>query len=81
MSAKMSNVTVQDINGDKHEFEIADKHARNEIEKLKKEIENTDDIEVVDIVEPRNTNAVQSGAVYNHVAVQVGNIEILLSTI
>lgn len=38
-------------------------------------------IVVVDTVEENNTNAVQSGAVYNHVAEQVGNIEILLSTI
>ena len=36
---------------------------------------------VVDVVEPGNKYAVQSGAVYNHVAEQVGNIEILLGTI
>ena len=34
-----------------------------------------------DVVEENNTDAVQSGAVYNHVAAQVGNIEILLETI
>ena len=34
-----------------------------------------------DVVEENNTDAVQSGAVYNHVARQVGNIEILLETI
>ena len=39
------------------------------------------DCRVTDVVEENNTNAVQSGAVYNHVAVQVGNIEILLETI
>ena len=38
-------------------------------------------IEIVDVVEEKNPNAVQSGAVYNHVAEKVGNIEILLSTI
>ena len=36
---------------------------------------------VVDIVQKDNPNAVQSGAVYNHVAEHVGNIEILLGTI
>ena len=39
------------------------------------------DILVVAVVEEHNTNAVQSGAVYNHVAEHVGNIEILLETI
>lgn len=38
-------------------------------------------IEIVDVVEEKNPNAVQSGAVYNHVAEKVGNIEIFLSTI
>ena len=40
-----------------------------------------DDIVVVDVVEKDNPYAVRSGAVYNHVAQQVGNIEILLGTI
>ena len=38
-------------------------------------------INVADKVEKNNTDPVQSGAVYNHVAEQVGNIEILLGTI
>ena len=38
-------------------------------------------INVTDKVEENNPNPVQSGAVYNHVAEQVGNIEILLGTI
>ena len=36
---------------------------------------------VVDVVEQGNKYPVQSGAVYNHVAVQVGNIGALLDTI
>lgn len=51
------------------------------LRKLEKASGATSDIVVVDVVEENNTNAVQSGAVYNHVAEQVGNIEILLSTI
>lgn len=51
------------------------------LRKLEKASDATSDIVVVDVVEENNTNAVQSGAVYNHVAEQVGNIEILLSTI
>ena len=51
------------------------------LRKLEKASDATGDIIVVDAVEENNTNAVQSGAVYNHVAEQVGNIEILLSTI
>lgn len=39
------------------------------------------DIVVVDVVEEDNKNAVQSGAVYNHVEEKVGNIEVLLGTI
>lgn len=39
------------------------------------------DVVVVAVVEENNPNAVQSGAVYNHVAEHVGNIEILLETI
>ncbi|MBE6887155.1 MAG: hypothetical protein E7484_01895 [Ruminococcaceae bacterium] len=35
----------------------------------------------VDVVEENNLSPVQSGAVYAHVAAQVGNIEILLETI
>lgn len=43
--------------------------------------ENGCECVVVNVVEKNNINAVQSGAVYNHVEEKCGNIEILLGTI
>lgn len=42
---------------------------------------NTLSVDTAEAVEDGNTKPVESNAVYNHVAAQVGNIEILLETI